>query len=73
MRRSIIAGLLCLALFFTAYVGGMVTAAPRSIIQVSTRGVGCVNVNQPRISFCGGGDEGGGGRPGLTSLNGTGL
>jgi uncharacterized membrane protein YgcG len=71
MRRSVIVGLLCLASLFAAYVGGLVVVAPRTVNQISVRGGDSVNTSQPGGSLCGGGDEGGGGRPGTPSSNGT--
>ena len=74
MRRNMIIGLSCLVLFLAAFVGGIVTAAPQAISRIDTVRVEHGGSGQLRISLCDdGGDEGGGGRPGTTSLNGTGV
>jgi len=64
MRKSIIVGLLCLAIFLAAYVGGTIAAIPQTISYVAGTATKFVSLNTIGISPFGGGDEGGPGRPG---------
>jgi len=64
MKKNIIAGLLCLAVFFAAYVGGIIEAVPQAISYITgtatktVRPSGDEGGNQiPFVRFCG--DEGG--------------
>lgn len=70
MRKSIIVGLLCLAIFLAAYVGGMIVAIPQRIFCVVGTATKFVGFSALGISVCGGGDEGGGGTPGITTGDG---
>lgn len=64
MRKSIIVGLLCLAIFLAAYVGGIIAAIPQTISYVAGTATKFISFGALGISPCDGGDEGGGGRPG---------
>ena len=64
MRKNIIVGLLCLALFLAAYVGGIITPIAQTIFHTTV--IDTKNISpsgdesgsqKPFVSFCG--DEGG--------------
>jgi len=64
MRKSIIVGLLCLATFLAAYVGGIIATVPQTISPVAGTTTKSISFDALRILPCGGGDPSPGGRPG---------
>lgn len=64
MRKSIIVGLLCLAIFLAAYVGGMIVTIPQTISYVAGTATKFVSFSALGISPFDGGDDTGPGRPG---------
>lgn len=65
MRKSIIVWLLCSAVLLAAYVGGIVTTIQETIMYIAGTATDFMSFSVLGISPCGGGDEGGGGRPGF--------
>ena len=61
MRKSIIVGLLCLALFAAAYVGGVIAAVSQTGFEATNTTTKFTSPNTVGIDPCG--DEGGGERP----------
>jgi len=72
MRKNIIVGLLCLALFLAAYVGGIIAAVPQTISPVAGTTTESTSFGALEISPCGGGDEGGPAKPFSLTGNQTG-
>jgi len=64
MRKNIIVGLLCLAIFLAAYVGGIIAAIPQTISYVADTATKFTSFIAVGIMSFDGGDSGGGGRPG---------
>jgi len=60
MRKSVVLGLLCLAIFLSACVGCMVVASPKMIFPNTGAAVETKGSNAGIEPI---GDEGGGGRP----------
>jgi hypothetical protein len=61
MRKCIIVGLLCLTVFMTAYVGGILTSIPQTTSQTINTSVKLANPNPVEVYPLG--DEGGHGKP----------
>jgi hypothetical protein len=69
MNRNVAFGLLCLVIFLAAYVGGSLVIVQGAFTQAPRAVTNRTGFNTITITPCGGGDSGGGGRPG--SINGS--
>ena len=67
MKKGVVLGFVFLVMFFAAFAGGLLVLVPQAFVQVASPVIGRASLNQI-MTPCGGGDPGGGGRPGSIRL-----
>jgi len=64
MKKSLIIGLFCFTIFLLTYTGGMLATVSQALPNVTVTPSKQTSFGTMQVSPCGGGDAGGGGRPG---------